>query len=578
MKNVLPVAGRNGRKQIGTRGGLVRTLTKNVGTPNGLAVLRLATNINRRFGPPTTVLGGSVVSGGTSVSTTPPTTYSVSLFSTFYTVSVTFNDADYATSDGAGFAADRLCGDVQGLGSVPHSDAGRFCWWNVVSKAYGGAVGSKTITRVHIYVTRKQSAGDGQGPWYYKLRTIELEDKDVGGSVGAGAASIVATCADFVGPYLLVGAGKYVYVLNASRIDTGRTYLYRFAGASFSWVVESLRCTIARNDIQTDFEAYCLYGYRGSPSISGPVTGDTYNEGSFSRSAVDFLRVNLPAEDATTLPTNPITYGVSSPLWNPGVDKFEDHGEDQAGFRTAEIIDGKGRVPVAIGVSGFLASRHDSASGLVGWQATDIYIGTPNDGFSIDGVQKPDGSRGYWNMLKVSPPDYITNGAGDTHRYTTQDIASRKADWQTTGWFNDIPWDVDGAIAPDNGMDIECSLSSIATDTQGGVYFGGSFNDNVNVRSLDDVWMVYLGGHVPRGCLDAVYDPDRGRHYVVAASARNNAWDYGGVGSTPQASVWMIDARSGDVFKWFDLGSGIKPTGVGALGNGWVGVSHQHVT
>jgi len=576
MLNVLPVAGRNGRKQIGTRGGMVKTLSRNAGTPNGLYVLRLATEINRRFAAPTTVLGGSVVSGGTTVSTTPPTTYSVSLFSTTYTLSATLNDSDYATSAGAGFAADRLFDDVQGLGEVPHSDPGRFCWWNVVSKAYGGGVGSKTITRVHIYVTRNESAGDGQGPWYYKLRTIELEDIDVGGTVGAGADPIVATCADFVGPYLLVGAGKYVYVLNASRIDTGRQYLYRFAGASFTWTVESIRATIARNDAATDFEAYCLYGYRGSPEISGPVVSDTYNEGAFGRSGVGFLRVNLPAADDTTLPTDPVTYGVASALWDPDATKFVDHGEDQADFRTAEIIDGKGRVPVAIGVTGFLASRYSGTQ--AGWSASSIYLGTPNDGFNISGSQPPNGSQGYWNLLKIDPPDYITNGDSDTHHYSFRDIASSKTDWQTTGWFNDIPWGTDGSVDPDNGLDIECSLSAIATDSQDGVYIGGSFTDLVSVREKDDVWKVYLGSHIPRGCLDAVYLPTQGRHSVVAAGERNNAWDYDGGGATPQASVWVIDARTGTVQKWFDTGSGIMPTGVGALGNGWVGVSHQHVT
>ncbi len=573
MKNVLPVAGRNGRKQIGTRGGLARTFTKNVGTPNGLAVLRLATDINRRFGPPTTVMGGSVVNPGTTVTTTPPTTYSVSLFSTTYTLSVTLNDADYPTASGAGIAVDRLTGDVQGLGTLPHSDAGRFCWWDVVEKDYGGAIGLKTITRVHIYVTRNQSAGDGQGPWYYKLRTVELEDKAVGGSVAAGATPIVATCADFIGPYLLVGAGKYVYVINASRIDTGRTYLYRFAGASFTWTVESLCATVARNDAATDFEAYCLYGYRGSPDITGPVVSDTYQEGAYARSAVGMFQVNMPAAADTTLPTNPLTYGVASALWDPDADKFVDHGEDQADFRTAEIIDGKGRVPIAIGVVGTLASRYHS-SGIAGWGAATIYIGTPNDGFNVDGTEHPDGAKGYWNTIAIRPPDYTTNGITDTHHYDWQDLASRKSDWQTTGWFNDIPWGTDGSIDPDNDLDIETSLAAIATDSQDGVYYAGSFADNVSVRSKDDVWKVYLGSHIPRGCLSAIYNPDTGRHYVVAAGERNNSWD----GATGQASVWMLNALTGDVMKSYDLGSGITPTGVGAIGNGWVAVSHQHVT
>lgn len=565
--NVVPHTSANGRRVLAQRPGLSLAFagySPRFALPvNGMGVVGRSLSVQQGWDAPVTIQGAGAVTiapGGTgSVTQAVPTGKAATVVSLDGARLQYFADASYASAVGRcafGRKAAANGGTDWTGGSLIVGG-----WSSKVEKAYGGAVGNKVISRVHCY----KAATSGSEPLTLDF-TVEVEDKEPGEAVASGAQAIQAEACVLVGPYLLVAAGKYLYCFDArpSASVVGDRYLARTSFAGWSWTVEDVSAWATAPVPQADgtvlaARGFAFVAYRGDPTIGGFVTQDDRLQGSYIRSAVAQVRLDFPATDTSISPLRPLLVGDAS-YFRYGPTPYP-HEEQQADWRPAEWIDGKGRAIICLeSVGPFQSQGLETLSDTIAWTGR-MLLGTTNDGFAEPG--DPDGSAGYWNFLTVEWPSALGENRFPT--YTKEDVSSRKPNWLGSGWYNDIPYAVDGSILNNTGVGPKSSLACIrAAET--GIWLAGSFADGSHVRGrprfvssgvsrYPEQWTKNLGTHIGRGALAAEAWPQQGVNHVLAVGTRNNTWEGS---SSKQASAWMLNARNGQLLWTMDFGSGVS--------------------
>jgi hypothetical protein len=434
-------------------------------------------------------------------------------------------------------------------------------WACKVEKAYGGAVGDKVISRVHCY----KPATSGADPLALEF-TAEIEDKEPGEAVTSSAEPLQAEACVLVGPYLLVGAGRWLYCFDArpSASVVGDRYLARTNFAGWSWLIEDVKAWATAPATDEDgnprnARGFAFVAYRGDPTISGYVTDDTYLNGSYIRSAVAQVLLEFPENDTAISPQRPLRVGPAT-FFASGAAPYT-HGEEQADWRPGEWVDGKGRAIICLESFGpFQAQGNDTIFDQAAWTGR-VLLGTTNDGFTEPG--NPDGGAGYWNFLTVKWPTAL--GAYREPTYEKEDVSSKKVNWLGSTWYNDIPYAVDGSILSNTGVGPKSSLACIRA-AENGVWLSGSFADGTHLRGrprfisngverFPEQWVKNLGTHVGRGGFDVEVWPQQGVSHVLAVGTRNNTWENS---ASKQASAWMLNARNGQILWTMDFGSSVN--------------------
>lgn len=606
MVNIVPNAGKDGRDNLGTRDGL----TKVFRTQIGLGPVRMLGVIGRSITfvqswNQQPALTGANAAGG-SVPVAPPVTYCCCEIGYDGSILKTYADPDatYATASAAGCCADmmpelqtwRTNGPVLARGAF-------FC---NVTKTYG--FGTRKIVRAHIIENGVIT------------KTYECEDIDPGGTVTIAADDIVGTACELVGPYLIVTAGKYVYIFNATigtsdALAGGSGYLQRSQLAGWSWVCHNARGFYirTREQVVSDNGATVRYRfnaskpigavaicYRGSPTIGGAVSASGNSEGSYIRSAVaTFLLAEWPSTPGADWyePNGPVGIAAQQATSNllESLDKVDDHNEGQPDFRIAEYIDTKGRMPLDIAWS-VRYGKSDVTLPYDNSQNVRAAIVCANDGYSQTN-EPPNGARGYFNVLRTNTTLTDLNNSGAT--YETLDVQSRKENWLTSGNYNDLAFLANGSLAPDNGVGPEISTTCVAIPPPApnspftaadSLIIAGSFADGASVRSLGDRgsladWSKNLGTHVGvrgmsvgtlrYGALAGSYNNSdiagaSGIVQAVVVGRRNNSWAGSGGAN---ACVWLIDPVFGDIRSQVDLGVNARQCAI--MGNGRALVAHE---
>jgi len=423
--------------------------------------------------------------------------------------------------------------------------SGAFC--TVVSKAYGGAIGNKTITRVHYWTSLEGGEAGGAAIDPDIEWTAELEDIDPGGTVAVGANPIAAVSVIVYEPFVIVAAARYLYVFAAETVGSYAPgdYIKRYDINHWSWTVDDLEFSYKGTEANPDTTGatdtargnapWLHAAYFGVPNVTGPVTTNTRKEGGYYRSAVaDFqIRPDTPDE--------PLEWVQSR--FGP------DTTENSKDFRTNTFNGGvRGRRIMGMAAMHGVLPDEDGAGtrtlgSFVGTGSRPLFLVTTNTGLGPTG-ENPDGTGGYANWFQLRADDLSMTPLSDAVFASREvpDAASLKRNWQTSGYYNDIPIDFDGAVDPDNGFGFEATLTSVVCDSvRGDVWVAGIRHNDYSVRGLDGAtgavyWQVDTGGIVPRRCLAH----DRANGLIVAVGERNTAWEGSG---GDDAMVWWIQAN-----------------------------------
>jgi hypothetical protein len=568
MRNVWPNKSVRGRRVLGQRPGLELAFAgyapRRSSPVNALGVIARSLNVQQGWGAFEIIQGPgmttSSTNSGTSVPQAVPTGLAVSVLGIDGSRVAGFADPLYPAAVGR-VAFGRRVADNGGSdwtgGSLVIGG-----WACKVEKDYGGAVGVKVISRVHLF-----TAGTTTAQPLVAAMTIEVEDANPGDAVASGAQPIQAEACCLVGPYLLVAAGGWLYcydVRPSSVVGSQPRYLARTNFGGWCWLCEDVNAwasgPVARTDgsIQPAF-GYAFATYRGNPATGGFVTDATYLQGSYIRSAVSQVALVFPASDTALSPDRPIRVGQAS--FFPSGAKPYPHAEDQGDWRPAEYVDGQGRAIICVDAFGpFQSQGLDTLADRQAWTGR-VLLGTTNDGFAEPG--NPDGNRGYKNLLTVEWPKAM--GISRQAFFEAEDVSSRKTNWLGTGWLNDIPYAIDGSILSNTSVGPKSSLAAIRS-AQGGIWLGGSFADGAHVRgrleftsgsvtTYPEEWTKQLGTHVGRGALAVEVWPQQGVSNVLAVGTRNNTWE-GSDGAF--ASAWLLNARNGTVERHWDFGSSVS--------------------
>lgn len=583
MLNVVPNSGKDGRDNLGTRPPLKKTFVTQLGVKpvNLLAVVGRSVKFNEQW------RRGTPLSMTTRALAPVTSGFCCSVLSADGSRLYEFDDPDaaYATANCEGVFADKM----PELQTWRTPVLARFCFVTVVDKTYG--FGTRKVTRVHLVENQVIVA------------TFECEDKDVGGTVDASAENVIFAAGEIIGDHVVVAAGKYVYVFNGRAPFVSATdYVQRVRFANWPWQMVNLRAGYIRTwravsgapsqaEWRTDdLLPFAFALYRGSPLITGPVTSDTYKQGSYSRAAMGFM---FRRES-----TNGTVYGSVAGVYAVGGTgglvegdaKVDDHDEGQPDFRPAEwLAGGKGRIPmdVALHLGYSKVEPQHTFDGKLEFRACLV---TSNDGFAMDNTP-PDGGAGYINVTDIASDVFYANAA--TAEFDSRDIQSRKADWLATGWQNDLAFLANGDVSPDNGVGPEVSTTCVAYPRRGlndifpfnGTKFiAGSFADGTHVRSVGNVyaadWARDMGTHIGVRGMDFGYIararpgvPATNSTTVVVVGKRNNTWtDSGG----NQACVWFLDAFTGELVESVDFGAGVDARQVSVTNDGLVVVGHEY--
>ena len=579
MLNVVPNAGADGRDNLGTRPPLKKTFA----TRLGVRPVQLLSVVGRSVKFNESWRRGSPLNQ-TTRSLATPTGFCCSVLSSDGSRLTQFADPNptYSTAGAEGVFADKM----PELQTWRTPILSRFCFVTVVDKTYG--FGTRKVTRVHLVENS------------IIVASFECEDIDPGGTVGVGAENIIFAAGEIVGDHILVAASKYVYVFNARAPFVPSTdYVQRVKFSGWPWQMTNIRAGYVRtrrlvtgypSGLNVEWRAddllpFAFVTYRGSPNVTGPVTLDTYKQGSFSRSAIGFMLRGVSS--------NGTRYGNFSGVYGVGgtdlisIEKITNHGEGQPDFRFAERIAGsKGRVPLDVAIhTRYLPMNGQPFDGKLEFRCA---ITTTNDGFAMDNTA-PNGAAGYINLTDVATD--LVYAVGSASSVTTNDVQSRKADWLATGWQNDLAVLANGDLSPDNGVGMESSATCVVyprrglndpVEFSGMRVLAGSFADGSHVRSLGNIyaadWTLDLGTHVGIRGLDFGYIsrsrpnvPSVNETTVVAVGKRNATWAGSGGAN---AQVWFIDAYGGQIVESVDLGSGVNARQVSVTNDGAVVVAH----
>lgn len=611
--NVWPNAGAQGRNQMGRRPGLRKVFETKLGDGPVDCQMRIGRSVTATasWSQPVAIFGGTSITEetGQTVEPVPATGYAASVYNKLGDRLFSFEDPDYASASAQGAAV------RQHFGVTNFDPAPNACFWTHVTKAYGGAIGNKTISRIHLITVPVV------GPYYTApiAHTFEVEDKAVGGAVDPAAVAIYVRAVVMVGPYVIALTDDRVYVFGYSTL--GNEYLQRLTlSGNYAQYLAALVVSLREECIErsssgasvipysADFMAsrpyyfyqddvgldgpdepadyadlcWLLAGYRGTTTVAGAVGSATNVQGNDIRSAWSVLRVNMPRRQATDYPTTPLQHGPAEGLFYGDAEtKADNHGEaNNIDFRPAEWFDTKGRVPICGCVIQPIAySSSETVTGAGYIFGGVLALGHVNDGYNSDG-DPPDGSSGYWNLLTI-------NGNETDDRRQTFDVLSRRQDWDSTGFYSDKPWETDGTVNPSDVVGVTPSLANISryanTDQ---LFVGGSFSDGDHVKLLQGrgilteqatgpAWSLNLGEKLPVGGMAYGYNARLGVSSLVCCGKRNSTWD-GASGSN--ASVWVVNPITGAISRAIDIGAGVnaRMVAVSPLG-GWFIVAHTHL-
>lgn len=363
-----------------------------------------------------------------------------------------------------------------------------------------------------------------------------IEDMEPGGAVGVSPRPMIVNrvLVDWTYTYVLVD--RYIYVLRTA----DGVYLSRFDVSGWAWQTEDIR-------IRPDGRVAVLY--RGNPNVSGPVTSIASVQGAYFRAGVALL---VPTGN-----TNPGDQCLSYVQFGPKKADTYAFYENHPTWRFSEqsASSPRGFLPFAMAVD---------ATG-------NLFVGGTNQGFGPGVLHPPDGSTIYRTVTKISPGDAAAALVWE------RDTDSIRVDWQSTGWYNDIPITATGADIGSPPAGPEPSVNALACDNAGNVYAAGKLNAPTGAMNLfrlrgstgDIEWRQNLGGMIYQHAL--AYDPVS--RLLVAVGQRNNAW----AGAAGQAHLWRIDPESGSIVDSVDLGKSVSAFGVAVSATGRIAYVTSYV-
>lgn len=477
-----------------------------------------------------------------------------------------FSDPDYATLDCQRVTADN-CVNI----TATRGDRFKGAFACNYTKAYGGSIGNQVIVRVH-YLSEISANPGGDGP-ITRQWTAEVEDKAVGGSVSASAVDLEVQSLAVCGPWVFVAVKNYVYCFAASN-ELGYTagqYVQRYQITTFSKItrIEAM-CNVVRDSLNGAIQyaqntAELLILGDGDATVSGDVTTNTNQEGMYYRAGVERATINLGSQlgGALTAATEPFAAVPTPETESHNAWRFKDWTPNGHGRATFDLA--------VWNYAGADLQPEERSADL-----HKVYVATTNDGFGPTNAagDKPNGDGGWANLFcldngelwdatdrEYNEPDPIK---------WSIDTGSRRIDWQTSGYFNDIPYDASGAIDPDNGLGPEPTITSLAVNpVTGAVYAAGQDSNGYNVFGFNMFdgsrqWRTTVGGFVKQHCA-AFFAPTSsvllGQASVVIAATRNDAWpDSDG----EFATIFFLNPVTGAIRATRDLGSGIVAWSVAA--------------
>lgn len=321
----------------------------------------------------------------------------------------------------------------------------------IVQKNYGGSVGLRTISRLHFFECRYERAvapGYANGPQIFSVTNTsallwsekELEDKQAGGSLAASPQAIEAKAIVVHGSHVFVAASRYIYVFAADASFSGvpaGTYIKRYELDGWAWTIEDMRLSVGST-------TELMVAYRGTPGVGGPVTTNTNKEGSYVRSAIAKFEIDV---DSATDPLSHVFHYITPAKLDAGDPRYENH-IDLRFFE--EDTTGRGRVPLAFvpfadGEVMVAGNKEQKARGIVG---------TTNDGLGPTGAEVPSGGGGYWNVAVLQKGTQSDRNPF-LLKFDTESIKESRL-----GGYNDIPYDLNGALSPNNGFGPEKNVAS----------------------------------------------------------------------------------------------------------------------
>lgn len=481
MLNMRNRAGAGGRKQQGPRAKIEKAteMVFGGGAPIvGLMSVGQASSLTQEYGPIINLVGGQSLggpdNGGESFS--QETLTGCAFFVTLTGARLAaMRDPDTVNYPAAAARACRI--DNKYYATSTRSRKLRCGFITHVNKNYGGGIGVKQIGRLHV----AQTPNNFEAPNKLAIQfTAEIEDMDAGGAVQPAARAINPLIVEFFGPFVFVGALEYVYVFAADNhlgLTPGQ-YIKRYNIDNWAFSVEDI---IAQMVIPSGFASnwyetpanfaqvsgYVYVAYRGSKTITGPVTQNDDSEGTYYRGAVAIFRVNM------TSTTDPLTHIVQEWAPDQGIEAHSD-------LRFSEwIATGRGRAPMAIslgygGVPGTLegGAVEDVDGRLASTQK--LFVATTQDGFGPTGEQA-DGIGGYAGLFCIDDAA-MRDPAKNAIKWqvTTPPNLSLLRNWQAQGFRNDIPYARNGDINPDNGFGPEPNITNVVA-ANGYVFVSGIF-------------------------------------------------------------------------------------------------------
>jgi hypothetical protein len=554
-----------GRKRISPRGRLARAFFDAL--PGGCKVLQpmgKASAITQRWGPRYRLDGGFTRTQGTIAG------------------NVRVVDGNGNTFYAYGGVENDSVTGVPGVGTRVHVDASedvtaargqlfRGVYCENYRRNYGGT-GDRFIGRVGYLKMTSANAG-GQGPITQDW-TAEVLDANPGFPVAPTPVNIVVRSIASCGPWVFVAANNYVYCFAADTTlgYTAGQYVQRFTVPNALRVQKIVALTgIVRDPLNGNSVVYAenqaelLILFDGETTVSGLVTTSGNSEGLYARAGIHRCTINLRTTGAVALTI------ASAPFASPTTPNPDSH----ASWRFREWSGtGRGRAPLDMAV--FSAPGADIQTEVRSAPWVKCLVATTNDGFgpTTATADKPAGSGGYANVWCVDA-GRAWNAATGSYDIPSPvkwkvDSESIKANWQTSGFFNDIPYNTSGVVNPDNGLGPESSANAITVNpATGAVFVGGktSFGFNVfgiNLNTGGIAWRGSVGGMVPQqavafyvGSSAAFAQPAA----VMVGTQRNATWP-GNDGAN--AALFFLDPDSGAVRRTRDFGSGINVVSVSA--------------
>ena len=546
MLNVRPKRAETGRKQMGSRPGLVATF------PNTLPGPVLACGVIAK----STGISGYNVAGEIDI----PTVRNVD--STIYHHQFFVLDPNLSVSEA--IEDDRIDPPYSDPPTGAGGPEGYFCCWNTDDD---DIVYFATITYDDA------ATGDVE-PFSvisrYSMLThaithqVECVQADPGWTnpLSAGYGGFLNQILHH-GPYVFaVGAANHVFCYREDNL----TYLNRHQN---SWGVENQQARV----VTVDGVDYLLVLFTGSVAVSGPVVADSSADpkeafGEHFRTGVRCYRINYAdsstqtpvAVDADVLTEVPFPQGTQA-----GDGGFENH-------RTYRMGEYSITRPV-----GRLSYSFD-----VDPDTLHIYVGSTNQGFGYDPLlntdQRPE-NHPYITISKhlieqgfdldgtayIAPDSSARYGcSGDAGGWEKDTQSYRRVfTWGAGSYRTDIPPIVNFARIPSlneyapSAYAVQLSLDRTRVIVGGRRPTPGTASPNLHCLDAltgAPLWTQDLAGLVQQHCI--AVDPTTGNIWVAAV--RNFEWEGS---NNQQAMLWEIDIISGSILRTFDFTDNVMVNG-----------------